>query len=336
MKSLRILAGLAIVLTMLVILLGAYTRLTDAGLGCPDWPGCYGFLKVPQHEVHVAVAEARFPERPLEAHKAWNEMIHRYFAGSLGLLIAAIFFVSWRQQRKIKALPAALLGLVVFQAALGMWTVTLNLFPLVVMGHLLGGFTLLTLLVIYRWKLTTTSHQPSSMQSAQAGLARFGWFVLAILVGQIALGGWTSANYAAMACVELPVCQAGWSEQLNFSEAFDLHLGHDNYEYGVMSQQARQTIHIAHRFGAFITLIAVGGLAWQLWQHRVQTGMSRLPMIVATLLLLQFCLGIINVWWQLPLVNAVAHNFVAANLLMVLALICVKLQQNVQLAPRRL
>jgi len=336
MKILRILASGAIVLTMLVIILGAYTRLTDAGLGCPDWPGCYGFLKVPQQEAHVAVAEARFPERPVEAHKAWNEMVHRYFAGSLGLLIAAIFFVSWRQQRKINLLPTALLSLVVFQAALGMWTVTLNLFPLVVMGHLLGGFSLLCLLVIYRWQLTAPRHKPSKALPTQSGLARLGWLVLAILVGQIALGGWTSANYAAMACVELPVCQAGWSEQLKFGEAFDLHLGHDNYEYGVMSQQARQTIHIAHRFGAMLTLLAVGWFAWLLWHRKAQTGMSRLPVVMGTLLLLQFSLGVINVWWQLPLANAVAHNFVAANLLMVLTLICVQLQQHVQLQPRRL
>ncbi|MBU2427356.1 MAG: COX15/CtaA family protein [Gammaproteobacteria bacterium] len=336
MKLLRSLASVAIVLAMLVIVLGAYTRLTDAGLGCPDWPGCYGFLKVPQHEVHVAVAEARFPERPLEAHKAWNEMVHRYFAGSLGLLIAAIFFISWRQQRKIKLLPTVLVCLVVFQAALGMWTVTLNLFPLVVMGHLLGGFSLLTLLMIYRWQLTSPQHKPSSTLPAQNGLARLGWLVVVILLGQIALGGWTSANYAAMACVELPVCQAGWSEQLRFGEAFDLHLGHDNYEYGVMSQQARQTIHIAHRFGALLTLLAVGGFIIRLLQSSAQTGMSRLPVVAGALLLLQFCLGIINVWWQLPLVNAVAHNFVAANLLMVLTLICVQLQQHVQFARRRL
>ena len=135
MKLLRMLVSMAIVLAMLVIILGAYTRLTDAGLGCPDWPGCYGFLKVPQHETHVAIAEARFPERPVEAHKAWNEMIHRYFAGSLGLLIAGIFLLSWRLQQKVTVLPTVLLALVVFQAALGMWTVTLSLFPLVVMGH---------------------------------------------------------------------------------------------------------------------------------------------------------------------------------------------------------
>ena len=110
MKLLRILASGAIVLTMLVIILGAYTRLTDAGLGCPDWPGCYGFIKVPQHETHVAIAEARFPERPLEAHKAWNEMIHRYFAGSLGLLIAAMFFVALFNRASPKVLPSVLLA----------------------------------------------------------------------------------------------------------------------------------------------------------------------------------------------------------------------------------
>lgn len=328
MKLLRMLTGLAIVLAMLVIILGAYTRLTDAGLGCPDWPGCYGFLKVPHHESHVAVAEARFPERPLEPHKAWNEMVHRYFAGSLGLLIAAIFFLSWRLHGRCKLLPLSILALVVFQAALGMWTVTLNLFPLVVMGHLLGGFSLLTLLMLYRWQLTSRDHKTEPAAATPGHLARAGWLVLAILLGQIALGGWTSANYAAMACVELPVCQAGWTQQLQFGEAFDLHLGHDNYEYGVMSQQARQTIHIAHRFGAVLTLLAVGWFAVRLWQYKSQTGMTRLPLTLALLLLLQFSLGVINVWWQLPLANAVAHNFVAANLLMVLTLVCVQLQQQ--------
>lgn len=332
MKLQRILAGMAIVLTMLVIMLGAYTRLTDAGLGCPDWPGCYGFLKVPHHDEHVAVAEARFPDRPLEAHKAWNEMVHRYFAGTLGLLIGTIFVVSWRQQGKISLLPSALLALVIFQAALGMWTVTLNLFPLVVMGHLLGGFSLLTLLVLYRWQLSHQRQQISPPVSQ--GFARMGWLVWAILVGQIALGGWTSANYAAMACVDLPICQAGWSEQLKFGEAFDLHLGHDNYEYGVMSQEARQTIHIVHRFGAIVTLFAVGWFAWQLWCRREQTGMAKLPLVLAALLLLQFCLGVMNVWLALPLANAVAHNFVAANLLMVLTLSCAQLQQQVQLQPQ--
>lgn len=343
MKQLRMLVSLSVLLTMLVILLGAYTRLTDAGLGCPDWPGCYGFLKVPHADEHIALAEARFPERPLEHHKAWNEMVHRYFAGTLGLAIAAIFLLSWRLQRKVTLLPTLLLALVLFQAALGMWTVTLNLFPLVVMGHLLGGFSLLTLLMIYRWQLSqqhgrtlpveapssatlsTLAIQPDAVSPA---LARAGWLVLLILLLQIALGGWTSANYAAMACAELPVCQAGWSQQLNFSEAFDLHLGHQNYEYGVMSQQARQTIHISHRFGAVLTLLAVGWFAWRLWQGKAATGMHRLPLLLAGLLLLQFTLGVLNIWWQLPLANAVAHNFVAANLLMCLALICVQLQQR--------
>lgn len=328
MKILRMLVSMAIVLAMLVIVLGAYTRLTDAGLGCPDWPGCYGFLKVPQHETHVAIAEARFPERPVEPHKAWNEMVHRYFAGTLGLLIAAIFFLSWRLQQKITVLPTALLALVLFQAALGMWTVTLNLFPLVVMGHLLGGFSLLALLMLYRWQLSKQLRPELLQYQAPASLARAGWLVLFILLGQIALGGWTSANYAAMACVELPICHSGWQQQLNFPEAFDLHLGHDNYEFGVMSAEARQTIHISHRIGAVLTLLAVGWFALRLWQQRQQIGMARLPMLLGALLLLQFSLGVANIWWLLPLGNAVAHNFVAANLLMVLTLICARLQQQ--------
>jgi cytochrome c oxidase assembly protein subunit 15 len=331
MKWLRILASLAIPFTMVVILLGAYTRLTDAGLGCPDWPGCYGFLKVPKAEVHVALAEARFPERPLEPQKAWNEMVHRYFAGTLGLLIAAIFFVSLKVERKIRLMPAAILALVVFQAALGMWTVTLNLFPLVVMGHLMGGFSLLVLLALYRWQLTSDHHKPDRHLPLPApSLSKTGWLALMVLVAQIALGGWTAANYAAVACVDLPICQPGWSQQLRFGEAFDLHLGHDDYEYGVMSQEARQTIHITHRFGAILTLLVVGWFAWRLWQAKAATGMRKLPLIIGSLLVLQFTLGVINVWWQLPLSNAVAHNFVAANLLMFLTLACVQLKRQQQ------
>lgn len=328
MKKLRVLVSLSILLTMLVILLGAYTRLTDAGLGCPDWPGCYGFLKVPKAPEYVAIAEARFPERPLEPFKAWNEMVHRYFAAVLGLAIAAIFFLSWHVSRKIRLMPSLLLALVVFQAALGMWTVTLNLLPFIVMGHLLGGFSLLSLLMIYRWQIGSKTEIPQQHQPLASKMARAGWVVTLVLVLQIALGGWTAANYAAVACVELPVCHAGWQQQLRFGEAFSLHLGHDDYEFGVMSQEARQTIHITHRFGAIITLLVVGWFAWRVWQLKAQLGMPRLPVLLGGLLLLQFSLGVVNVWWQLPLANAVAHNFVAANLLMCLVLICVQLHHR--------
>lgn len=334
MNWLNRLVSFAIVLTMVVIVLGAYTRLTDAGLGCPDWPGCYGFMQLPQ-EHHADIAASRYPERPLEPHKARNEMVHRYFAGTLGLVIAAIFVLSTLVQRKIKLLPATLLALVVFQAALGMWTVTLNLFPLVVMGHLLGGFSLLTLLWLYRRQLALPAMSPAPVVPSRLRL--FGTCASLILVLQIALGGWTSANYAAMACVELPLCHVGWTEQLKFDEAFDLHLGHDNYEFGVMSKEARQTIHISHRLGAVLTLLLVGAFAIRLWrfgiEHKAEGDVYRRQgLLLLVLLSLQFVLGVLNIWWLLPLPNAVAHNFVAANLLAATILARVQLSRSAHLA----
>ena len=330
MKKQQWLATIAIFLTMGVILLGAYTRLTDAGLGCPDWPGCYGFLKVPHQEHHIAAAEQAFPDRPLVHHKAWNEMVHRYFAGSLGLLIAAIFFSSMFSRQSSRAVPAVLLLLVVFQAALGMWTVTLNLLPLVVMGHLLGGFSLLSLLAVYWLKL----HPDYRVQEPQlVSLKPFAVLAIIVLVSQIALGGWTAANYAALACIELPVCEQGWLERLNLSEAFDLHLGHDDYEYGVMSAEARQTVHVFHRFGAMVTLIILAAFLLQLWRRAQAPLMRKLILAAATLLLLQFSLGVMNVALHLPLLNAVAHNFVAANLLMLMVVIYMQLRHSSRFSP---
>ena len=330
MKKQQWLATIAIFLTMGVILLGAYTRLTDAGLGCPDWPGCYGFLKVPHQEHHIAAAEQAFPDRPLVHHKAWNEMVHRYFAGSLGLLIAVIFFSSMFSRQGSRAVPAVLLLLVVFQAALGMWTVTLNLLPLVVMGHLLGGFSLLSLLAVYWLKL----HPDYRVQEPQlVSLKPFAVLAIIVLVSQIALGGWTAANYAALACIELPVCEQGWLERLNLSEAFDLHLGHDDYEYGVMSAEARQTVHVFHRFGAMVTLIILAAFLLQLWRRAQAPLMRKLILAAATLLLLQFSLGVMNVALHLPLLNAVAHNFVAANLLMLMVVIYMQLRHSRRFSP---
>lgn len=325
MKKQQWLATVAIFLTMGVILLGAYTRLTDAGLGCPDWPGCYGFLKVPQQEHHVAAAQAAFPDRPLVAHKAWNEMVHRYFAGTLGMLIAAIFLMAMFTKNSRKVLPGMLLALVIFQAALGMWTVTLNLLPLVVMGHLLGGFTLLSLLALHWLNLHP---QCLVTQPQPAALKPFALLAIIVLVSQIALGGWTAANYAALACIELPVCEAGWLERLNIAEAFDLHLGHDDYEYGVMSAEARQTVHVFHRLGALVTLLVVSAFLLQVWRRSSSKILTRLTLAAAALLLLQCTLGVLNVVLHLPLANAVAHNFVAANLLMLLVVIYMQLRNS--------
>lgn len=310
----------ALALAFVVIMLGAYTRLTDAGLGCPDWPGCYGFLTVPKQDHHIAMAQEAFPERPLEAHKAWNEMIHRYFAGTLGLVILAIALLSLRKAtvpRPLK-LPVFLLLLVIFQAALGMWTVTLNLMPLVVMGHLLGGFTILACLFLLYLRLT-----PFRIPGGDPRLRRFCGYALlglVILVGQIALGGWVSANYAALACTELPLCEAGWFEQLDFAGAYSL-VEASSYEFGTHDYGERMTMHIAHRIGALVTFTYLCWLAWRLYGNAASSLLRTLAVTLLLVLGVQVSLGVANVVFSLPLAVAVAHNAVAALLVLVLVML---------------
>ncbi|MBV2130903.1 COX15/CtaA family protein [Arsukibacterium indicum] len=317
------LVSITLLLTMVVIIYGAFTRLTDAGLGCPDWPGCYGFLKVPQKPESIALAAQAFPDRPLEPQKAWNEMIHRYLAGTLGLLIAAIMvsaIVSKRRQPR--ALPSMLLLLVICQAALGAFTVTLSLLPIVVLAHLLGGFTLYCLLALYWMQLTP---ELRVAEPALAKLRPLAIIAAIVVMLQIGLGGWTAANYAALACIELPVCEAGWMSRLALDEAFDLHLGYSDYEYGVMSAEARQTVHVFHRIGAFITLAVVSWFAVKLYRRAQTKIMQNFALAMGAVLLLQFILGLLNVVLHLPLVNAVAHNFVGANLLMIMVVVLYQL-----------
>jgi len=303
---------LAILLALCVIPLGAYTRLTDAGLGCPDWPGCYGQMFLPQTEQHIQHAQLQFPEREFVAHKARNEMVHRYIAGLLGLSVLTIFALSWILKRE-RILTAGIWGLVIFQAALGMWTVTLNLMPLVVMGHLLGGFFLLSLLVVLRVQLAK-SHYHSDL-ALPRGLLILGTIALALLVGQIALGGWTSANYAATICHQLPLCEAGWSNHFSLRAALSLPLGKDTYEYGVLAYDGRMSIHVLHRLGALCAALALWAFAFALWRHAPDPGFKLGAGILAGLVLLQVLLGLINVIAYVPLFNALAHNFVAATLL---------------------
>ena len=308
MRVQKMLVSAAILLAMLVILLGAYTRLTDAGLACPDWPGCYGSLAIPR-SAHTEQAAMLYPDSPLEPHKARSEMVHRYFAGALGCLIVALFVLSWRSRPRLRQIAGGLLMLVIGQAALGMWTVTLALHPLVVMTHLLGGFALLTLLWLYRMELTSESRPVLCGQ----GLPWLGGLACGVLLVQIALGGWTSANYAAMACVDLPVCQVGWQQQLDWQAAFHLPLGHTSYEFGVLGKEARQTIHITHRLGALVTALLVGAFALGL--IRQGAPLRSLGGILLALLLVQLALGVANIHLALPLANALAHNLVAAHLL---------------------
>lgn len=293
-------------LAFVVILLGAFTRLTDAGLGCPDWPGCYGFLTVPSDH-HIPIAEARFPERPVEAAKAWAEMVHRYVAGTLGLMILALALISLKNAGP-KKLPWALVGLVIFQAALGMWTVTLDLLPVVVMGHLLGGFAIFSLLFLLwlRQRPVALTLSPLKVLAALA---------LVVLVGQIMLGGWTSANYAALVCTQLPICEGDWMGNLAPLEAFHpLPPPADSYEFGVLDYPARMTIHVSHRIWAVITALVLLSLWWRLRR----SGANRVATVLASLLALQLGLGVANVVGSLPLPVAVAHNGVAALLLLTL------------------
>lgn len=305
----------AILLAAVVVILGAYTRLTDAGLGCPDWPGCYGFLTVPEQAHDVIKAEQAFPERPVESHKAWNEMIHRYFAGSLGLLIGVIWLLSLKI-KKYRALTSSLLVLVCFQAALGMWTVTMNLAPLVVMGHLLGGFATFSMLVLLALTIrrSETRYIEEGIVSVAPQTKFVSKLVLLILVCQIALGGWTAANYAAVVCTELPVCEGDWQAKVDFEKAFSVPTGYATYEYGVFPYEARMTIHIMHRAGAVLTLFSVFWLVWLLLKSS-NPNIRRFSYALTAIVAIQFLLGISNVLFQLPLGIAVAHNFVALCLL---------------------
>lgn len=304
----------------IVVGLGAYTRLADAGLGCPDWPGCYGFLTVPVSPERVEKAEARFPEAPVEIHKAWWEMIHRYFAGTLGLLILAIAVAAVRARRRLSSglagpdaaalpvrLPIALLVLVICQAAFGAWTVTLKLWPQVVTAHLLGGFATLCLL----WLLLLRLGVGATWRVPRRFLPH-AMLALVVVVLQIALGGWVSSNYAALACHDFPTCHGDWWPAMNVREGFNFaQTVGPNYLGGMLESDARVAIHYTHRLGALVVLLVVGALAWRL--YRVG---SALAAPLAGVLATQILLGILNVVLVLPLSVATAHNLVGAVLLL--------------------
>lgn len=322
---LRRLTLTAILLAATVILLGAWTRLADAGLGCPDWPGCYGHLDVRDAVRHVEQYNRQSPGALREAHKTIPEMVHRYVAATLGLLIIGITALALVYRRRTGApvrLPVILLTLVIFQGLLGMWTVTLGLHPTIVLLHLAGGFTTFTLLVwyaarLYRWPRFLNDHDVRLLK--RPALAA----LIAVMI-QIGLGGWTTANYAAVACTELPVCEGDWSSALDFGEAFRF-WGHTadetgDYEFGVLDHDARVTIHVLHRFGALTVFLLVGGLCISVWRRARCDFFGRFALVIGALLLAQVSLGIANVVLQVPLAVAVAHNFGAVLLLVALVL----------------
>lgn len=304
------LAGFGVLFALLVVSVGAYTRLADAGLGCPDWPGCYGFLTVPDQAEEISLAETRYPDAPVEFVKAWWEMGHRYVAGSLLLLVFAMFVLAFkgRKEHTPIGLLSALLLIISCQAAFGAWTVTLKLWPQVVTAHLLGGFTTLSLiwLIFVRQggarQLTTGLQAPTVLKR----------LALIVVVLQIALGGWVSSNYAALACWNFPACDATYVPNLELSQGFNLlqDVG-PNYLGGLMESDARKTIHWIHRLGALVVLSVLVPLMVQVYREN-----RSLAVTIGLVLAAQIGLGILNVVWALPLINATLHNVVGALLLL--------------------
>ena len=363
-RVLRWLALFAAVFAFGLVMFGAFVRLSNAGLSCPDWPTCYGQVTWPQHAQAVAHADAAFPDRPYEAHKAWREQVHRFLAGTLGVLVLLLALVaSWRRRGTLLAVVggavfAALgvglymrgehvwssalaacaialplfaairlqrpgawkicvlaLAVIIFQAMLGMWTVTLLLKPVVVMGHLLGGMATFALLAYAALRFAGVA----ATDERHADLRRLVAIGVVLLVCQIALGGWTSANYAALACGygpgSFPQCLGQWAPPTDFREGFVLWRGIGvNYEGGVLDMAARSAIQIAHRLGALVVFCYLGWLS----VRTARRGLRVCGLAIALALAGQVLLGISNVYFGLPLAVATAHNGVAALLLFTL------------------
>ena len=363
MKTFTRLSALTALLALCVVILGAFVRLSDAGLGCPDWPVCYGHLSWPTAEEHVVAANEAFPERPVEIHKAWKEQVHRFLAAALGTLVLVLALIaSWNQPRRrylivasatsaaagtilyVKGLAtvsvflsllaiglplagtllwrddwrarftAGLLALIIVQAMLGMWTVTLLVKPIIVTAHLLGGMATWALLVLLA--LRSSGYLRLNTGDSMKHLRRFAMAGLVAVIIQVYLGGWTSTNYAALACPDFPTCQNEWLPEMDIAEGFKpwRGLGVD-YEGGVLQNEARVAVHYMHRVGALLVLLIVGGLVLTIRRIADDGRLRLLGALVGVFLVGQILLGISVVKYGLPLWLAVAHNGTAALLL---------------------
>ena len=306
MNTIRILSAFGVLLAFVVIALGAWTRLADAGLGCPDWPGCYGFVTFPTTASEIAQAELLYPDSPVEIDKIIPEVVHRYFAASLGLLAIVILFFSLKNNKHIK-LSSALLAVIIGQGIFGYLTVSLKLYPLIVTGHLFGAMIVTSIFLIMF--LNTSNYQYSSnVLKSRRTLIYIG---VGLVLGQIFLGAWTSTNYAARACLDFPLCQGQLIPPTDFSEGFNFFqsLG-PNYLFGQLSNEARVAIHLTHRIGAVIVLLYSIFLATKIYSKQTKVFVFTFLGILG----IQIFLGINNILSSLPLWNAVAHNMVGVML----------------------
>ncbi len=309
----------ASLLALLVIVLGAYTRLSDAGLGCPDWPGCYGHIAVPQSQQAINQAETVF-QQTIEPRKAWIEMIHRYLAGTLALCILIIAGVGIKRKSYF---PLAIVLVVIFQALLGMWTVTLKLYPPIILLHLFGGLTILSLLW---WYFLRYGKQPQNTRLRASSLSVL--VGIGLLLLQIALGGWTSANYAALICPDFPYCQGQLLPPLDIASFFQ-HASITNHNATLVA------IHMLHRFGAIIAggYLLLLGIFLFIKAH--STALRLLSLALLLLVVTQITLGVLNIVLLLPMATAVSHNMVAAVLLIVLLTIAHQCQNIEPLKNKR-
>lgn len=309
-------------LTLDLIMFGAFVRLTDSGLGCPDWPGCYGKITPVGASAHIEQALSSMPYGAVSFSKAWIEMVHRYVGSILGMLIIAIVYFAWRYRRELGHSPrlaVVTLVAVCVQGAFGAWTVTHQLMPLVVTSHLLGGMLLLALMTWLAAREKT--HAPISAPAARWRP----WMVcgLVLLFVQIALGGWVSTNYAALACMDFPTCHGQWVPDMDFRSGYSLVRGLGVLPSGEMiSQQALTAIHWVHRNFALLVFVYLGLLGWKM---RTEPGLRGPAHLLLALLAAQLLTGLTTIFFQWPLLIAVLHNGGAAGLTLVCVTLLVRL-----------
>jgi len=318
-QRLRVLTLVTLFLTFDLVLFGAFTRLTDSGLGCPDWPGCYGSASPVGARAAIDAAQEAMPTGPVTLSKAWIEMIHRYLATAVGVLILVLAATSWLERRRLSvsvAWPLVTLVWVCLQGAFGALTVTMKLFPAIVTLHLLGGMGLLALLRAQATGYALAAPGSPGPVAVQPGLRRLLLAVFGLLWLQIALGGWVSTNYAVLACSDFPTCQGSWWPHMDFREGFTLwrELGQNKAGDAIVFP-ALTAIHYVHRLSAYVVFAALFWLAWRMWAVPALRQTAR---ALVALALWQFFSGLTNVVLDWPLLAAVAHTGGAAALVVVM------------------